>query len=464
LANNDLPAWADIKKLVTLLGATGMFLATHAHADTTAIPATAGATAARAYLPDVARLEAVSYRLSRESSDLCERPQMLSGLLLHDLGGFSAQTRPAAIRTYGLGYGFGVTHVLADSPAGRAGMEEGDEIVSVNGANVTTFARNAIGRRASYARTEAFTGYLDAALRMGPATLALRRGQTIVNVTLDQESGCGGKAVVQRQKTLNAFSDGRYVAVTTTMMRFLDSDSELAFVVAHEMAHNILHHASKRNRKATVRAMLPNSHTGTKSAEIEADELAVQLMARAGYDLNAPEGFFGRATKVRRAGLSLTHPSNARRLRTVSAVIARIEGDKSEKRPNVYLASLTPPPVLNAELASKRYDAPAARSTAFAIWQLPSPRMSAFASGGCAPANLTSKAGYQSPLGAFRLSNWDVFSLSQVFSRHAYEFSPSVLTFGIRNEYMGCRTDLQSLVSPGRRLSALFALGGIARS
>ena len=329
--------------MVTLLGAAGMLLSTHAQADIATIPTTPGVTASQAYVPDFARLEAVSYRLSSASSDLCKSPQMLTGLLLHDLGGFSSETRPTAIRVYRLGFGFGVTHVLADSPAGRAGIEEGDEIVSVNGAEVTTFARKAIGRRASYARTEAFTQYLDAALQMGPATLAMRRGQTIVSVTLAQESGCGGKAIVQRQKTLNAFSDGRHVAVTTTMMRLLDSDAELAFVVAHEMAHNILHYAPKRNHRANVRALLPESHKGTRSAEIEADELAVELMARAGYDLDAPELFFGRATKVRRTGLSLTHPSNSKRVRMINAVIARIERDKSQKRLDAFRDRLRVP-------------------------------------------------------------------------------------------------------------------------
>ena len=454
MADRKLPARFGIKKLATLLGGAGVLLSSHAHADTTTIPTAAAVTATHAYLPDVARLEAVSYRLSRASSDLCERPQMLSGLLLHDLGGFSAQTRPAAIRAYGLGFGFGVTHVLADSPAGGAGIEVGDEIVSVNGADVTTFARDAIGRRPSYARTEAFNKLLDAALRLGPAQLALRRGQTTVEVTIYQESGCGGTAVVQRQKTLNAFSNGRHVAVTSTMMRFVDSDAELAFVVAHEMAHNILHHTSRRQRTANVHALLADSVKGKKSAEIEADELAVQLMARAGYDLDAPPRFFGRVKNVRRVGLSLTHPSSSRRVRLVSAVIARIEGDKSQGRQGTYLARRITPDFIG-QFNGKRYDVP----VAYAKWRSSS-GVSHHSSANCVVADFAANVVGRPRMGMLQTTDWGITSRISISGRVAHNASPAISPFrAFSVRQAGCRAPLQSLVGPGLPLARLFVPG-----
>ena len=42
-----------------------------------------------------------------------------------------------------------------------------------------------------------------------------------------------------------AFADGTKVFLTRGMMRFAQSDEELALVVAHETAHNIMGHIDK---------------------------------------------------------------------------------------------------------------------------------------------------------------------------------------------------------------------------
>ncbi len=165
------------------------------------------------------RLQSVGYRLALANASRCERPQMLTGLLLHSISGYPQTERKAVAEAYNITYGFGVLGVVPGSAADAAGLAEGDEIVSVNGSDLAGFAADSIAKAGSYDRTERFYGYLDTALRSGPGTLELRRGEARIAVRLAGASGCGGQFAMLQRRSLNAWSDGRYVAVTDRMMR-----------------------------------------------------------------------------------------------------------------------------------------------------------------------------------------------------------------------------------------------------
>jgi len=296
----------------------------HAVADNAqSVPATRNAPS------DNARLEAIGYRLATANPDRCELPQMLTGLMLHDIAGFAPQDRPAAIRTHGLTYGFGVLHLVSDSRAERAGIRRGDEIVAINGMDLEHFAEGLIGRKATYDRTEAFFDLLDRTLRNGPAAVALRRGNAHITLSLAGEPGCGGRFVALPDKNLNAWADGKYVAVTSKMIRFAADDHELAFVVAHEMAHNILEHDKLGGSASGLLAELGLGAGRIKATEIEADAYAIQLLARAGYDLSAPERLLRHVGKVRWMDLPITHPGASRRIAIITEAIGKFDRSPS---------------------------------------------------------------------------------------------------------------------------------------
>jgi Peptidase family M48/PDZ domain len=269
------------------------------------------------------RLETIGYRLALANAQLCDRPEMLSGLRLHNIGAYAKGSRAMITKIYGLSYGFGVLNIVPDSAADVAGIAPGDEILTVNGYNLAGFATELIGERATYDRTERFVGFLDQALRSGPASLEIRRGLARFTVSLTGAEGCGGKFAFLRRRELNAWSDGRTVAVTSRMMEFVPDNEELAFVVAHEMAHNILRHAEKLAGSSTLLMQFGFGTRRVKSSEIEADALAIELMARAGFDLNAPERLLRRASKGRSLDLAITHPGTSRRIGIVNEARAK---------------------------------------------------------------------------------------------------------------------------------------------
>ena len=170
------------------------------------------------------RLATIGYHLSHANAFRCAQPDILTGLLLHDAASYAERDRAAIMATYGLGYGFGVLAVVPESAGARAGLREGDELLAVDGVDLQAFARDKVAIRASFDRIRLFTDLLASALRRGDATLMVRRGSTTVNVVLSADHGCGGEFVLVPSGSLNAWSDGRYVAVTDRMMRFVLTD------------------------------------------------------------------------------------------------------------------------------------------------------------------------------------------------------------------------------------------------
>lgn len=141
---------------------------------------------------------------------------------------------------------------------------------------------------------------------------------------------------------INAFAmPGGYILVSTGLLKILENEDELAFVLAHEIAHvSRKHHyqivlrqklaeqASKDLQSAVQGDEIAKLASASgqiyargldKGAEFEADRLGVEIMTRAGYDplasLNVMERLLRfKGSDPRAELLFSTHPSPAERL------------------------------------------------------------------------------------------------------------------------------------------------------
>ena len=114
----------------------------------------------------------------------------------------------------------------------------------------------------------------------------------------------GYKVVETEEVNAYAIAGGR-MFFNTGILDFLETEDEIAFVMAHEIAHNELRHCIKRVQYAAIASSIdPNfgeivqlaygiySMPFTKYDEYEADELGVWLMKKAGYDKQGAVDFF----------------------------------------------------------------------------------------------------------------------------------------------------------------------------
>jgi Zn-dependent protease with chaperone function len=110
---------------------------------------------------------------------------------------------------------------------------------------------------------------------------------------------CGGRVYVVKSKSINAWAKGGNVFVSERLVQDSNLD-ELAFVIAHEIGHNLLRH----------------DNCG-KVCELEADSFAGSIMSAAAFYQNAPSQFLKRHRTL--STFQFSHPSIKRRIAAVES-------------------------------------------------------------------------------------------------------------------------------------------------
>ncbi len=278
-----------------------------------AAPAADLAAALKSLAADDMRLLSIGYRLAVSNAAYCREVQPAAGLLLLDVRGFD---RPAELRVaLGLTGDFAVQAVVTGSPADRAGVVPGAEVVAVGAQQLAALPAEPVH---DFARLAAVQDRIDATL-MVQGRVALGLAGAAVEF--------GGVAACRSRFELltggkGAAADGRRVQVSRTLLGMTDSDDEAAFVIAHELAHNVLAHPSARGRKAS----------DIRKTERGADRLALWLMANAGFDPLAAPGFLRRWGKRGLAALlpAPTHDRAETRARLVGQEMSVLSLTKVE--------------------------------------------------------------------------------------------------------------------------------------
>jgi len=267
----------------------------------------------------------VAYRLSLANSARCAdivAPQ--HGLILHSLDQYGGADREDAARHFGLGADVNVMAVVEGSPAARAGLAPDDRLIAING---QALAPSAAASRPSRAPVERAERMIAQASEKGEIVLRVGSSRGEHDVRFRADRGCPADVELLPGDAVNAWADGERVVVSAGIVRRCRDDDDLALVIAHELAHNLLHHgrrlASAPDRKGGLFLRSGTTARGTQKAEEEADRLAVRLTRAAGYDLSGAGDFL---TDVAGAGPpapgARTHPTLRRRLALLKREIA----------------------------------------------------------------------------------------------------------------------------------------------
>lgn len=215
--------------------------------------------------------------------------------------------------------------VAADSPAAKAGIQSGDRIVAVDSQR----AHSSAGARRLLAKsTKEFTGD-----RTSPIQVRILRNGDRKKFDIEPVLTCRSEISLAGGIRFNAYATGNHIKIYNGLFNFVESDEELQYVIAHELAHNMSNHivlARTRGAVGVVFDLLAlrwniwtNGSIGqlsvmafTKPHEVEADYLALYLLANAGIDSTGVEDLWRRlATEdIARIGWILTHPSTPERV------------------------------------------------------------------------------------------------------------------------------------------------------
>ncbi len=280
---------------------------------------------ARLHAADV-MVEAVGFRLATANAALCRPVGWDPGFAIHTLEQYQADYRIEAAFSFRLNSWPTVMSIAPGSPAAGAGLNEGDALVAVGGQPLPEIGQTTAA--ADFTRTAAAQHAIDAAFAGGAATLTVLRTAQRIDIPVHAAPACRSIFQVVPEKAMNGAADGDTVQVSATLVALAQTPDELAGVLAHELAHNILHHRERLDALHVARGLLAPFGRNARlirGTEIEADRLSLYLVARAGYSVPAALAFWVRLARAK-GGIALdpTHPLWHERIDALQHEAARI--------------------------------------------------------------------------------------------------------------------------------------------
>lgn len=303
---------------------------------------------------DQKRLSHVYWTLSRRGSALCGEhvgPHLGAFTMSKPKGEFAA----AYERLYGIDDRPTVLFVEEGGPAQQAGLAPRDVVLGING--VSTDDRNALNELRKTLPPDQ------------PLRLSVRRGKETLPLTVQPVKGCRFDAMVVPAQDINAYADGERVFVARGMMGFARDDRELALVVSHEMAHNVMAHLEARKKNMGLgfladlavvlltRGQVSNTNFAGLGAgaysqefEAEADYVGLYMMAEAGLPIDDAPTFWRRMASAHPASIrtnhAASHPSTAYRMVALEEAVKEIKAKQAAGQPlqpNMKDRQLSPP-------------------------------------------------------------------------------------------------------------------------
>lgn len=301
---------------------------------------------------ELVRMVALQDRLSTVSAPLLINNADLCKSYARNLLGFTAQNKYSYPGIYAdaaqaaLGYGeqMQVSGVLPGSGAARVGLRKGDTLLAAEGKPLP-----------GGPRAEGPFGAIVGPLAARSANIGMtigRQGQQ-QDLKIPVTRACAFRVALGNADNINAYSDGSRIMLTRGMVGAVQSDEGIAFVIAREMAHNILDHARSQRTGGSAGSVIdslgavqPDVGMLTGAAGIkampqdldaQADTLAVYLLARAGYNIGNLAGFWQRFSSQTPAsvanGYTALHPGVTARMAAINRAVTDVKAKQAAKKP-----------------------------------------------------------------------------------------------------------------------------------
>ena len=283
------------------------------------------------------RVARVAWRLMSANVGLCPVVRQSAGWAIHSANQYSLEMRPIAEQRFALNGDLpGILSAPEGSPAAVAGLRTGDLILAVNG---VALERGVEGRRPQYEGLAANLRQLDAALAGGTTQLTILRAGQSQSLSILPVRACGYEVQLNPSDDLGARADGRRLFINTALADFARTDDELALILGHELAHNVLGHRSWSETGGEGRTVVDRDCAPQLCAdgdkERQADRVGLYLMARAGYRPETGTAFWERYAdfnwQVRFP--SFSHASAGTRARRLAVVQQEIEARQAAGQP-----------------------------------------------------------------------------------------------------------------------------------
>ncbi|MES2263403.1 MAG: M48 family metallopeptidase [Pseudomonadota bacterium] len=291
------------------------------------------------------RLYRVAAPLLINNADLCKsQARNLLGFTAKNKYSYPGEYADAAGAVLGYGEPLQVSGVLAGSGAARAGLRKGDRLLAVENKSLP-------GGPAAETQAAEILGPLVGSRAALAMTISRNNSSQTLNVPITR--ACAIRVELGNSDNINSYADGQRVLITRGMINFAKSDEAIAFVLAKDIAHNVLGHAGAMRNAATVGSIIDNlvrvkpdlsmliGSAGVKAVpqdlDAAADNLALYMLARAGYNIEHASAFWqhlaAQYPPTVLNGYTAVHPSTAFRLAAINKSVVEIKARQAAKKP-----------------------------------------------------------------------------------------------------------------------------------
>lgn len=299
--------------------------------------------AVKARLRTDTRLYVVSHAIMASNVRFCgEKVQKRIGFAYQIRENFPGEWQEPA-KLLGIGERLTVVGVAKGSPADVAGLMKGDRVIGLADEDIGN------GKQAA-ANFDRIWRQLDGS----EVALLAERGGEKRNMTVRPVAACDYPVRLLPDNAVNAYADGNGIHITAGMVRFAKTDTELALVIGHELAHNTRGHIQAKMGNRLLGALLGaglsvalgvnvtnlGADIGglafSQEFEAEADYVGVYHTARAGYDVASAASFWRRLGVEHPKAINLqgsTHPSTAKRFLAVETAVKEFQMKKAKGLP-----------------------------------------------------------------------------------------------------------------------------------
>lgn len=327
--------------------------------------------ALQVYLEDQKRLMRVSYPLLTQGADLCgDDIRYTTGMALANSSTLLGEPfKQTAESDYRLSDQVQAVFVVPASAADKAGVRAGDTLLQI-GQTPVTESPEAVKAALDQLQTLTANGQavrIDIQRTSAGAKPSAPKTTQKMSLLITPDRACAFPVLLGQGDEVNAYADGRQVVVQRGMVRFANSDTELALVVAHEIAHNSMSHIRSKMTNYALGSILDiavqvllkvptqglfgnaGARAYSQDFESEADYVGLYIMARAGGDIDSAPQFWRRMATLSPAAIQSshmsTHPATPQRFVALEETVKEIKAKQAAGQPltpNIKGASQEP--------------------------------------------------------------------------------------------------------------------------
>ena len=311
----------------------------------------------KAYHERLEKLNNLAYPLLKSSTTFCENNlDYTIGMRTISINQINKKFRESLAsgnQVYSFGQFQKIIYVIKDSPADKAGLKKGHLIHSIKKSPDDIWIKDDIyknNEKNHYSENSVLIKlYWDGTSNLnefkefkekynppGPGSTDPNR-YFFKEIKVLPEKICGYGVKLIQNDSLNAYADGKNIYITQGMMRFVEEDRELQFIIGHELAHNMEGHIEKKTNNSILGTILDiaagsagvnteglfgsiGAQMYSQDFEKEADYVGMYILSRAEIDSSNIENFW-RKLAIESPGSTInynsTHPTSPERWATI---------------------------------------------------------------------------------------------------------------------------------------------------